>query len=106
MDQREYVDRLLNAYRATPGTCGSVRRPDRVLAARLYERSVPVEAVENALTLAAARRLARPAEAPPLAVVRSLAYFVPVIEEVLATKVSAGYFRHVRARLAPLSSGR
>ena len=28
MDQREYVRRLLEAYRATPGTCGAVRRPE------------------------------------------------------------------------------
>ena len=57
MEQREYVRRLLEAYRATPGTCGAVRRPDRVLAAQLHERGVPLEAVENALVLAAARRL-------------------------------------------------
>src|SRR5713101_5739558 len=61
MDQREYVHRLLESYRATPGTCGAVRRPDRLLAAQLHQRGVPLEAVQNALTLAAARRLARPA---------------------------------------------
>jgi hypothetical protein len=84
MEQRDYVYRLLQAYRTTPGTCGAVRRPDRLLAAQLHQRGVPIEAVENALTLAAARRLARPADAPPLAIIRSLAYFSPVIEEVLA----------------------
>ena len=57
MEQRDYVRRLLEAYRATPGTCGAVRRPDRLFAAQLHERGVPLEAVENALTLAAARRL-------------------------------------------------
>ncbi len=31
MDQHEYVGRLLAAYRATPGTCGIVRRADRLL---------------------------------------------------------------------------
>ena len=61
MEQRDYVRRLLDAYRATPGTCGTVRRPDRLLAAQLHERGVPLEAVENALTLAAARRMMRPA---------------------------------------------
>ena len=85
MEQREYVRRLLDAYRATPGTAGVVRRADRVLAAQLHVRAVPFEVVENALTLAAARRLARPTDAPPLGVIRSLAYFSPVIEEVLQT---------------------
>jgi hypothetical protein len=81
VEQREYVRRLLEAYRATPGTAGVVRRPDRLFAAQLHERSVPLETVENALTLAAARRSARPADAPPLGTIRSLAYFSPVIEE-------------------------
>jgi hypothetical protein len=98
MDQREYVRRLLEAYRATPGTCGAVRRPDRLLAAQLHQRGVPLEAVENALTLAAARRLARPTDAPPLGVIRSLAYFSPVIEEVLQLQVGPEYFRHLRKR--------
>jgi hypothetical protein len=100
MEQREYVRRLLEAYRATPGTCGAVRRPDRLLAIQLHERGVPLEAVENALTLAAARRLARPADAPPLGIIRSLAYFSPLIEEVLRLQVSPDYFRHLRNRLA------
>ena len=81
MEQRDYVRRLLDAYRVTPGTCGAVRRPDRVLAGRLHQRGVPLEAVENAFVLAAARRLIRPAGAAPLGTIRSLAYFSPVIEE-------------------------
>jgi hypothetical protein len=100
LEQRDYVRRLLEAYRTTTGTCGAVRRPDRLLAAQLYQRGVPLEVVENALTLAAARHLARPADAPPLGVIRSLAYFSPVIEEVLHLQVSPDYFRHLRNRLA------
>jgi hypothetical protein len=100
MEQDEYVRRLLESYRATPGTCGAARRPDRLLAIQLHERGVTLEAVENALTLAAARRLARPADAPPLGIIRSLAYFSPVIEEVLRLQVSPEYFRHLRNRLA------
>jgi hypothetical protein len=100
MEQREYVRRLLEAYRATPGTCGAVRRPDRWLAAQLHQRGVPLEVVENALILAAARRLARPANAPPLGIIRSLAYFAPVIEEVLRLEVSPEYFPHLRNRIA------
>ncbi len=100
MEQRDYVRQLLEAYRATPGTCGAVRRPDRLLAVQLHQRGVPLEAVENALTLAAARRLARPADAPPRETIRSLAYFSPVIEEVLRLQVGPEYFRHLRDHLA------
>ena len=102
MDQREYVCRLLDAYRATPGTIGIVRRPDRLLAAQLHERSVPLTVIENALALAALRRLVRPDGAMPLPVVRSLAYFLPVIDEVLATEVDPRYYQHVRNKLQRL----
>jgi|SRR5436305_8155615 hypothetical protein len=106
MEQREYVQRLLDAYRTTPGTVGVVRRPDRLFAAQLHERGVSVDVVENALTLAAARRLARPADGPPLGVIRSLAYFSPVIEEVLQTQPSLQYFHHLRQRIQKLPSKR
>ena len=102
MEQREYVRLVLDAYRATPGTTGVVRRHDRLFAEQLHERAVPLDAVLNALTLAAARRLARPDDAPPLGVIRSLAYFSPVIEEVLQLNPSPHYFEHLRERIAKL----
>jgi len=98
----EYVQKVLDAYRHTPGTTGTVRRPDRLLAAQLYQRGVPLCVVENSLLLAAARRLLRPATAPSLAPVRSLAYFLPVLEEVLELNVSPDYFQHVRRRIQRL----
>ena len=104
LSREEYVRKLLDAYRRTPGTIGAVRRPDRLLAAQLHQRGVPLTAVENALVLAAARRLLRPAAAPPLPTVRSLAYFLPVIEEVLELKISEDYFQHLRRRLQPFLS--
>src|SRR5260370_2839127 len=99
IDQRNYVRQLLEAYRATPGTSGAVRRPDRLLAAQLHARGVPLEAVENAFVLAAARRTIRPADAAPLGTIRSLAYFSPVIEEVLQLTVGPDYFQYLRHKL-------
>jgi hypothetical protein len=55
--QEEYVRQVLEAYRKTPGTLGSIRRPDRVLAAQLCQRGISVSVIENAFVLAAARRL-------------------------------------------------
>ena len=106
MEQQEYVRKLLDAYRATPGTTGTVRYPDRLLAVQLYQRGVPLMAVENALVLAAARRLVRPAAAPPLGTIRSLAYFSPVIEEVLHLPVGPEYFQHLRHKIAHLAATR
>jgi hypothetical protein len=97
--QEEYVRQVLDAYRKTPGTMGTVRRPDRVMAAQLHQRGVPLMVVENALVLAAARRLIRPPEAAPLGAIRLLAYFLPVIEEVLGLHVSRDYFRYLRHKI-------
>jgi hypothetical protein len=95
-----FIRRVLEAYRKTPGTMGVVRRPDRVVAVQLYQRGISVSVIENAFLLAAARRLMRPANATPLGRIRSLAYFLPVIEEVLDLRVSPDYFQYLRHKLA------
>ena len=97
--QEEYVRQVLEAYRKTPGTMGTVRRADRLLAAQLYQRGLSVGVIENALILAATRRLMRPADAPPLGTIRSLAYFLPAIEEVLTLRVSPEFFHYLRHKL-------
>ena len=98
--QEEFIRQVLEAYRKTPGTMGTVRRADRMLAAQLYQRGLSVVVIENALVLAATRRLVRPAGASPLGAIRSLAYFLPVIEEVLELRVSQDYFRYLRHKLS------
>jgi len=104
--QTEYIHQVLDAYRKTPGTMGTIRRPDRLLAAQLHQRGVPLMVVENAMVLAAARRLMRPADAPPLGTIRSLAYFLPVIEEVLGLRINPEYFQHVRRKLERIAQTR
>ena len=69
IDQRDYVRRLLEAYRAT-------------------------------------RRMIRPAGAAPLGTIRSLAYFSPVIEEVLQLQVSQEYFQYLRHKLQRIAPAR
>lgn len=104
--QEEYIRHVLEAYRKTPGTMGTVRRADRLLAAQLYQRGLSVKVIENALVLAATRRLIRPSDAPPLGTIRSLAYFLPVIEEVLELRVSPDYFEYLRHKLEPTAPAR
>jgi hypothetical protein len=95
---------VLEAYRNTPGTCGKIRRADRELAQEFFRRGIPFLQVENALVLALSRRVLRPPDAPPLGIVRSLAYFVPVIEEVLSSRnrIADEYYQHLRERLQQL----
>jgi hypothetical protein len=101
---QEYVRRVLEAYRKTPGTMGTVSRPDRMLAVQLYQRGISLTVVENALVLAATRRLIRRTDARRLGTVRSLAYFLPVIEEVLEFRVSPDYFQYLLQKLQRFSS--
>ena len=104
--QEEYIRQVLEAYRQTPGTMGTVRRADRMVAAQLYQCGLSVKVIENALVLAASRRLIRPAHASPLGTIRSLAYFLPVIEEVLQLRVSPDYFDYLRHKLTRSGSSR
>ena len=100
LGREEYIQKVLSAYRQTPGSAGTIRRPDRLLAAQLQARGVPLPSVENALVLAASRRLFRPPQALPLATIRSRAYFLPVINEGLELAVRPDYFRYLRRQIA------
>jgi len=104
--QQQYIHQVLEAYRKTPGTTGTIRHPDRVLAAQLFHRGISVRMIENAFVLAATRRMVRPADAHPLGTIRSLAYFVPIIEEVQELRVSPDYFQYLRYKLARITPPR
>lgn len=104
--QEQYIHQVLEAYRKTPGTTGTIRHPDRVLAAQLFQRGVTVSVIENAFVLAATRRLVRRADAQPLSTIRSLAYFLPTIEEVQELRVSPDYFQYLRHKLQRMTPTR
>ena len=99
LPKSEYIRKVLDAYRRMPGATGTIRRHDRILAAALFDRGVPLTAVENALVLAAARRIFRRPDAPTLQPVRSLHYLSPVIEEVLTLFVSQDYFLYLQFKI-------
>lgn len=94
-----YVAQVLRLYVQLPGTPARAGLRDREQAQRLFARAVPRETVETALLLASLRRLIRPSGAPSLHAVRSLAYFMPVIEELLQLPVRHGYLEYLRHRL-------
>jgi hypothetical protein len=103
-DPRQFIKQLLELYVHTPGTLGRVRREDRRLAAELHGRGVSLQIIENAFLLATARRCLRAQDGPPLAPVRSLAYFVPVIEEVIATPLPDGYGDYLKHKLRKIQA--
>jgi hypothetical protein len=102
VDLREYVDKVLELYCNTPGTIGHIRREDRRLAADLYQRGVTLRIIEQSMVLAAARRSLRAPDASPLSPIRSLHYFIPVIEEVSVNPLSNEYIKYLKMKLAKI----
>lgn len=94
-----YLRNLLAAYIALPNTPNRPRHFDHTVAHTLYLRQVPLSTVTDAFTLATARRTFRASDAPPLPAIRSLAYFLPVIDELLANPLPTGYIALLTAKL-------
>jgi hypothetical protein len=97
-----YVATVLNLYLQLPETPLRANAQDRMLARQLQDRGVALPVVEAAFLLASARRLARPTDVPPLSPIRSLAYFQPVIEEILSNPLPNGYVEYLRLKLQQL----
>ncbi len=98
-----YVAAVLLLYVDLPETPLRASLQDQRQARRLHERGIPLRVVESALLLASLRRLVRPADVPPLPPIRSLAYFQPVIEELLAHPVPDNYLEYLRLKLRRLA---
>ena len=103
-DRDLYVRRVLDQYRHLPGTLGQVRRTDRRLAEQLHGRGVPLSLVEAAFALATCRRLLRSADAEPLEPVRTLHYFLAVIQELHVQPPDPDYLRYLQGKLATLAA--
>lgn len=95
-----YVAALLRAYLDLPVTLKRARTADRALARSLFAQNVPLDLVRAAFVLATARRTSRPPGASPLGPVRSLHYFLPVINELRLSPPDPQYIGYLRARLA------
>jgi len=78
-------------------------RYDQRLVDELFGRNVNIDVVRSALILGSARRLARDPKAPPLPAVRSLYYFRPLIDEILAQTLPLRYIEYVEFRLKQLT---
>lgn len=106
IERKEYVLQVLSLYLGLAETPARSNRSDRRLAEDLYEKQIRLEEVEAAMILASARRLLRSPDAPKLGPIRSLHYFLPVIDEVRSVPVSADYIEYLRGKLAAVRDGR
>ena len=99
LGREQYVQLLLDAYRQTPTTAGRVRPADRRLAVKLFDRGVPLTMIQAAFSLAAARRIFRDPKAAPLHPIRSLHYFLPVLDEIRCEPIEPDYIRYIEWKL-------
>ncbi len=101
LDLRTYSRRVLGLYSRLPDTPPGPRRADRQLVVQLHSRSVDLNLIESALLLATARRLCRPPDKSPLPPVRSLAYYLPILDELLLHPLPNGYIGYLRSKVLP-----
>ena len=98
-DSAAYVAAVVMAYVELPETPLAANPQDHRQARRLHDRGIPLRTVESALLLGSLRRLIRPADLPPLPPIRSLAYFQPVIDELLVHPMPDNYLEYLRLKL-------
>lgn len=103
-DVANYVSAVLALYLGLPETPLRTNAQDQMYARQLYDRGVALPTVESAFLLASLRRLLRPADAPPLSPIRSLAYFQPVIAELLANPAPENYPEYLRLKLRHITT--
>ena len=101
-DRDAYRQALIDLYLRLPDTPRHLSRFDLRLVRQLWERQIPLKVIQTAFLLASARRAARRPNAIPLGPIRSLHYFLPVIEELLHTPHHHGdaYLNYLRSRVA------
>jgi hypothetical protein len=98
-DPAVYMAAVILLYVELPETPLSASIQDQRLARHLHDRGIPLQLVESAMLLASLRRLVRPAALPALPPIRSLAYFQPVIEELLVHPLPDNYLEYLRLKL-------
>jgi hypothetical protein len=96
--EHAYVCAVRDFYTRLPHTAGRFSRSDRQLAAALFQRDIPFDTVRSAMLLAIAHRLYR--QGAPLPTIRSLHYFLPVIEEILRQPLPRGYVQYLEYKIA------
>jgi hypothetical protein len=100
-DLETFRQTLLDLYLRLPDTPCRVSRRDVHLVRQLWERDIPLTTAETALLLGSLRRANRRPDAIPLGPIRSLHYFLPVIEELLHTPLPHGdvYLAYLRSKI-------
>jgi hypothetical protein len=99
-----YVATLIMLYLDLPDTPLRPTPQDHSTARKWYHQDVSLSLAEGALLLASLRRAMRDRALPPLAPIRSLAYFQPVIAELQQQPMSDTYLDYLRVKFQQRST--
>ena len=99
LNRRSYIDAVRQLYVGLPHTPPRFSRGDRHLAAELFRLDVPLPVIRSAFLLATARRLIRPSDRPMLPPIRSLHYFIPVIDDVRRSPLPSSYLQYLESKI-------
>lgn len=100
-DLETYRQAVIALYLRLPDTPRRLSRFDLRLLDQLWQRQIPLTVIETAFLLASVRRAARRPDAMPLGPIRSLHYFLPVLEELLHAPLGHGnsYLAYLRTKV-------
>ncbi len=97
-----FVEAVLRLYVSLPDSPDRSRPSDRLLAAELEHNHVSLDLIRTALLLGTARRTLG---GRPLPTIRSLHYFLPIIEEIRHQPPDPVYLRYLEQRLRATLDG-
>jgi hypothetical protein len=100
-----YVTAVLTLFVDLPDTPLRTSALDRRQACIWLDGNVPLAVIETALLLGSLRRLMRPPDVPRLPRIRSLAYFQPIVEELLENPAPNGYLPYLRSKMRTIAAG-
>ena len=80
MTRKQYLEKVIALYLATPDTPAKARRSDWAVATTFYQQGIPVADIAHALRLCTTRRIMRAPDLPPLERICSLAYIRQTVQ--------------------------
>ena len=99
-----YITAAIALYLGLPDTPRKASQYDRKIAQQFFEEGISLDVIESALLLGSLRRRVRPMGSLPLPPVRSIAYFRPIIAELLSQPLPGGYLDYLRQKAKLASS--
>jgi hypothetical protein len=100
--RQRYANAVVKNYLRLPGTPLRASRRDWNLAAAFYDQELPLSVIWAAFVIAAVRWAIRSPQQRQLPAIRTLYYFVPAIEEVLAISPDPAYVEYLAGKLESL----